>query len=756
MVLSQRNYSVNKPPDNENQPAPQHATPIYSSQIQYSDPYYGDAPGFSSDIGLLGKVTLGRLLRVASQKWLTVLLVVAFALISTGIYLLFASRVYRADALIEMSTRRPRITAGQGAIIDDANSSWGAEEVFNTRLEKFRGDETRKVAAEKLRDILKQPTATSGEMEALLPPPLDIDFRLVPRTRLLRISVDAHKADLAANVANAFAAAAEAIAFDENRLTSDSAVAWLQTQVVSQRKALEKAEEALADFRSKNQLDALEFRKKTIQSALEEFSSTLVKLENQELLTRQLLDSLATIGNEKESVGTIPLSVPRQEEITERLRAWLDAVAQRDALLTRLTPKHPDVLAQEDTINTLHRQLEATVQRSRETVQSELSLIQNQVNSLKAESETRRKELAEVDLEVMKGKTTLTSLERERDASDLSYRGVLNRIEEARLSADENTASIKTVRKAAPPAHPLKPRKLRILAVAFLLGALGGLGLALFTDNMEDYITSTQDVEGDLGLKVLGLIPHMEVAAREELALASLTDRFSQVAEAFAGVRSLIDSLAGQQGRSILVVSTTPAEGKTITSCNLAIMTAKRGLKTLLVDFDLRRSRIGRMFKIGSDAPSLIHALGRQDATLFESLPQKTELKNLHVISSRPSSEISAAEIMGSRIVRDFMEWAKANYDRIIVDSPPYGIVSDAVSLAGLTGCLILVCRPNKSRKRATHHAIKRLAEAGANILGAVVNDVDFTKGSFLSNYSYRDTHYNYREQYGSDEHAER
>jgi succinoglycan biosynthesis transport protein ExoP len=97
-------------------------------------------------------------------------------------------------------------------------------------------------------------------------------------------------------------------------------------------------------------------------------------------------------------------------------------------------------------------------------------------------------------------------------------------------------------------------------------------------------------LEVDLGFKVLGLVPHTDVGAREELAMASMNDRFSQVAEAFAGIRSLVDSLAGPSwGRSVLVVSTTAAEGKTITSCNLAIMTAKRGLKTLLVDFDLRR-----------------------------------------------------------------------------------------------------------------------------------------------------------------------
>lgn len=747
---------MNQDPNSDSSKTPPpagRAEPLYSARIQYTDPYYGEPAGLASDAGLFGKVTLDRLLRVAARKWPTIGMVILFALLAALIYLIFAQRVYRADALIEMSMRRPRITAGEGAIIDDTATTWGSEEVFNTRLEKFKGDDTRKIAGEKLRVLLNKPELTEDEINKLLPPPWKIDFRLLPRTRLLRISVDSKDRKLAAALANAFAQAAETVAYEENRVTSDSAVAWLQTQVVAQRKALEKAEQALVEFRAVHQLDALEARKKNIQDALLEFNGTLIKLESQQVLAREMVGSLNNVDRNPEGAGRIPLTVPRQEEINDMLRKWLEAVAERDGMRARLTPKHPDMMAQEETIQILRRQLQESVQRARDTVQSDLALVESQVLSLKSEISSRQKELADLELVIVKSKATLSSLERERDASDVSYRGVLNRIEEARLSADENTATIKTVKQASPPPHPIKPRKSRILLVALFLGGLGGLGLALFTDQLEDYLTSTKDIEGDLGLKVLGLIPHMMVASREELALASLNDRFSQVAEAFGGIRSLIDSLAGPaNSHSVLVVSTTAAEGKTITACNLAIMTAKRGLKTLLVDFDLRRPRVGRMFKIDHTAESLIHVLHAQDQAAFDRLPQATGCANLDVITSRPSRDISAAEIMGSRVVKDFMKWAEGRYDRVIVDSPPYGIVSDAVALAGLTGCLVLVCRPNKSRKRATSHAVKRLSEAGANILGVVVNDVDFSKGAFLSNYSYQDTHYNYRDQYGSDE----
>ena len=740
----------------ERRPPPQApAEPAYSSRIQYADPYYGDPAGGMSDAGLLGKVTVERLFRVASRKWLTVVLVTAFGGAAAFLYLMFAPRVYRADSLIEMTLRKPTASGVRGAVIDDTTTTWGSEEVFNTRLEKFKGEDTRKIAADKLRALIGQPNLSLEDAEKLIPLPTAIDFRLLPRTTLLRIAVDHEDPKLAAALANAFAEAAAAVAFEENRATSDSAVSWLQSQVEIQRKALEKAEQALMEFRADQQLDALDSRKKNIQELVNELNSTLVKLESQQLLVQEMVGMLNNLDRNPESAGRLPLTIPRQEEINEMHRKWQEVTAQRDALLTRFTAKHPEVMALEENIQILRRQLQEAVQRARDTVQSDLALVDSQVRSLKSQGDLRRKELSDLELVIVKAKSTASALERERDARDLSYRGVLNRIEEARLSADEKTATVKTVKTATAPVQPIKPRRMRVLLIALFLSGLGGVALALFTDALEDYITGTRDLEDDLGLKVLGLVPHTQVAAREELALASLNDRFSQVAEAFAGIRSLIDSLAGpQNSRSILVVSTTAAEGKTITACNLAIVTAKRGLKTLLVDFDLRRPRVGRMFNVSAQAESLLHVLHQHDPAAFDRLPQPTGCKNLDVIGSRPSQDISAAEVMGSRSVKDFLAWAQQRYDRVIVDSPPYGIVSDAIILAGLTGSLVLVCRPNKTRKRATSHAIKRLAEAGANTLGVVVNDVDFRKGAFLSNYRYGDTHYNYREKYGADEHA--
>ena len=109
------------------------AEPMYSGRIQYTDPYYGDPAGTASDVGLFGKVTLNRLVRVATRKWITIGAVVGFALCAALIYLAFTPRVYRADSLIEMNMRKPRILGSQSAVIDDTDTTCASRSSGATR-----------------------------------------------------------------------------------------------------------------------------------------------------------------------------------------------------------------------------------------------------------------------------------------------------------------------------------------------------------------------------------------------------------------------------------------------------------------------------------------------------------------------------------------------------------------------------------------------------------------------------------------------
>jgi Mrp family chromosome partitioning ATPase len=152
---------------------------------------------------------------------------------------------------------------------------------------------------------------------------------------------------------------------------------------------------------------------------------------------------------------------------------------------------------------------------------------------------------------------------------------------------------------------------------------------------------------------------------------------------------------------------------------------------------DLRRPRIAAVFGVEGRDRELREALRGQQEDRFQKLPMATRCAGLDVIATRGALNLSPAEIVGSPSVRKFFEWAESAYERVIIDSPPFGLVSDSAVLGTLAGAVILVCRPNHSRKRALLHAARHFQNVGANVIGVLVNDVEAEKGFFFSDFSY-------------------
>jgi len=513
----------------------------------------------------------------------------------------------------------------------------------------------------------------------------------------------------------------------------------LETQCVNQRAEVEKADAALLKYRQENKIDVLESQRKTVDNALMDFNKVLVELEGDEAKERDLLSTLTAVEMKPENAGKLPSSIPRSDEIKAAMDKWTMALAERNAILSKYTPKHPEVQAKDGVVAMFRGQALDALNRAKATSASNLELFKKQAESLRQKKADQAKLASDLELQIVERRTHLTALERTRDASDTAYRGILGRIQEARMAADENTATVKIVERPSVPEKPVKPKPVRIIALAVLLGLMGGIALALITDTMEDHVTGPHDLDVEAGIKVLAMVPHVKAGQRRDIATASLNQRFSQITEAFAGLRSILDS-AQYKDRSkvILVASSIPTEGKTITSCNLAIACAKNGQKVLLIDFDLRRPRLVGIFSMSPEGRGL---LGYLSDTVTDTTPAElaytTECPNLSVIASRPVKGTSPAELVGSKKVVELLKWARENFDRVIIDAPPLGLVSDALVLAGLSDCVLVMARPETSRKRATFHTIHRFREAGVRLIAAVINDVDFSKGSPYNTYSY-------------------
>ena len=145
------------------------------------------------------------------------------------------------------------------------------------------------------------------------------------------------------------------------------------------------------------------------------------------------------------------------------------------------------------------------------------------------------------------------------------------------------------------------------------------------------------------------------------------------------------------------------------------------------------------------DGASLLHVLAAHDEAAFGKLPYKSECDRLDVVVSRVDHNLSPAEVIGGKTVKSFLAWATKNYDRVIVDSPPFSVVSDSFVLADYVGAVLLVCRPDHTRKRALQHAVEHLLTVKATLLGVVVNDVHFGGSFYFRSFDHYYSHYNYR-----------
>jgi capsular exopolysaccharide synthesis family protein len=277
-----------------------------------------------------------------------------------------------------------------------------------------------------------------------------------------------------------------------------------------------------------------------------------------------------------------------------------------------------------------------------------------------------------------------------------------------------------------------------------------GCVLAFVIESIDDRLRTSEEVEAASMLPSLAAIPNMSTGTARHRPdvkdrapqgafstphqLITLWDPKSHGAEAYRGLRSsLLLSSIDNPPRIIVITSAFPAEGKTTTAINFAIVLAQRGEQVLLVDADLRRGSLRRVFGISDENIGLSTALSQQ--TLERELPVPfPDLPTLHVLPTGPLPPNPAEMLSSNRMEEQMRQWVK-KFDRIVIDSAPLLAVSDTQSLAVRADAVVLVARAGVTRKRALIRARDLLWRVNAPVAGVVVNDVDLRLENF---YTYR------------------
>lgn len=311
------------------------------------------------------------------------------------------------------------------------------------------------------------------------------------------------------------------------------------------------------------------------------------------------------------------------------------------------------------------------------------------------------------------------------------------------LSGQFSGNNIRVIDPAVTPEKPVRPRKLMNLAIGLLGGGLLGLMLVFVLEFLDQSVKSSEDLEEKLGLPFLGFVPYEKLKKKEREYATLLKDGNSLVAENVRNVRTMLDfSLAGEHNAPILITSSLQGEGKSHLSSNLLVALAQTGKKVLLVDGDLRRARVHRVFKLSTEKGlSNIWDSDPQKADYAANIQAVKDVPNLFVMTSgqRPPNP---AELLNTPKLADFIAWATQHYDQVVVDCPAIMPVSDTLLWGKYIPRAVFVIKYGQTNAKLAQLALDKLKKAGIKVLGAVIGHyrpegLSYGKYGYYKNYSY-------------------
>ncbi|KQX39183.1 polysaccharide biosynthesis tyrosine autokinase [Variovorax sp. Root434] len=347
-------------------------------------------------------------------------------------------------------------------------------------------------------------------------------------------------------------------------------------------------------------------------------------------------------------------------------------------------------------------------------------------------------------------------LERDVRVNGELYKSLLNSSLQLRLVKEGKVGNVRLLDKATEPKRPVKPQKQLVVALSLVLGLLAGISLAILRSKMANGIRNPQEIEDRLGLNVYSVVP---LAVEQEKILQriaggaggvqvlAVTEPGSVAIESLRNLRISLQLTLMESGNNrVLITGATPGVGKSFVSGNFAVIMAQAGKRVLLIDADLRKGHIQKAFGLprqGGLADVLVGDLSTEQAIHAQVVP------NLDVLTTG-NYPVNPANMMLSSRLGDLLNAMSAQYDLVVIDSPPVLVAADAAAVAAHTGAILLVARDGLTQLGELNESVKRLAHAGQQVNGVVFNGMDLSRrhyGSYGYKYGgYRYTEYKYKE----------
>jgi capsular exopolysaccharide synthesis family protein len=434
------------------------------------------------------------------------------------------------------------------------------------------------------------------------------------------------------------------------------------------------------------------------------------------------------------SFGALNEQVSKQLFELERKKRSLQV--KLDELRKVYKPKHPALLEVEQQLNETTSQIDGEIEFIRQKSEADLIVSKKNLDEISALGK-QLDESVYVDGEKA---TEWKALKDDVDQIQNLYNVLLGQLMKIDVSQNFNPRIISVLESAILEPEPVYPKKMKGLLVAAFFGLGMGLALAFFIEYIDDSIKLAEEVERDLQLPFLGMIPAAQWNP-DDLSAHRL-DKLKQqggVAESYRVVRSaIIFSTPREKLRSMLVTSAVPREGKTTTCVNLAIGFSQVEDRVLLIDADLRRGEIHKYFGFDKDKGLADILLGEATA---EEVIKRGDVPKLDVITSGAYPANPAELLLGWRL-KEFLDWAYKHYDRVVVDCPPVMGIADSAILGSAVDGVLFIIWAGRTSRRYVRVAKMTAVSRGAKVFGFVLNNLEPGRVGYYHYYPYYYSYY--------------
>jgi capsular exopolysaccharide synthesis family protein len=534
------------------------------------------------------------------------------------------------------------------------------------------------------------------------------------RSKTVEVSFTASNPRLAASVANAHAEAYLHEQANRRGGSQQKSLDWLKQEVDTRAREARDADARVQQYQLANGIVTSQ-DSTMVEQRLSQLSTQLVDARRQLSTQSSMLAEIRAVRAGADPSNAAALQA--NEPLNDLLRSRVQAEAAVSSLENRLTDNHPTLVKQREVLASINQTLEKQLARVEREATASVNSWQRQVNDLAGAvgRETSNKESQD------KVSSALPALLAEAQVKRTVFETVLNRYQTQLAERGNSQPTAVIVSRAVPPARPSFPRTNLFLAVGLIAALLGGAFMAILVQLMRPRSPSLTSLADAVGLRALVAIPRFRNEAREPGQVKIRDPRL--YIESIRSLRHAIFELqSARETKVCLFTSVVPSQGKTLVAMSVARAMARSGVRTLFLEMDLRCPAAGKLARVG-ECTRGVAAVLEMRASINDVL-QVDESTGLDMLLA----EKNASHALDKLTVHAFsglMARLRQRYDAIIVDSPPAGLLSDALTLACVADQTVIVARNGETSNEELAVMTRLLRERGATLAGLVLTHVE-------------------------------